>query len=31
LQAMQWEEVSVAEAWNTIVGSLTWENALVVA
>jgi len=31
LQAMQWDEVSVAEAWNTIVGSLTWENALVVA
>jgi hypothetical protein len=31
LQAMQWEEVSVAEQWNTIVGSLTWENALVVA
>ena len=31
LQAMQWEEVSVAEAWNTIVGTLTWENALVVA
>ena len=31
LQAMQWEEVSVAEAWNTIVGSLTWEDALVVA
>jgi hypothetical protein len=28
---MQWDEVSVAEAWNTIVGSLTWENALVVA
>jgi hypothetical protein len=31
LQAMQWEEVSVAEQWNTIVGTLTWENALVVA
>jgi hypothetical protein len=31
LQAMQWEDVSVSEAWNTIVGSLTWENALIVA
>jgi citrate lyase gamma subunit len=31
LQAMKWEDVSVSEAWNTIVGSLTWENALVVA
>ena len=31
LQAMKWEDVSVSEAWNTIVGTLTWENALVVA
>jgi len=31
LQALKWQEVSVAEAWNTIVGSLTWENAVVVA
>lgn len=31
LQAMQWEDVSVAEQWNTIVGTLTWENALLVA
>jgi hypothetical protein len=31
LQAMQWEDVSVVEQWNTIVGTLTWENALVVA
>jgi len=31
LQAMKWEQVSAAEAWNTITGSLTWETALVVA
>jgi len=31
LQAMKWEDVSVSERWNTIVGTLTWENALVVA
>jgi hypothetical protein len=31
LQALKWDEVSVAEQWNTIVGTLTWENALVVA
>jgi hypothetical protein len=31
LQAMKWEDVSVSEHWNTIVGTLTWENALVVA
>jgi hypothetical protein len=31
LQAMQWEDVSVLEAWNTISGSLNWANALVVA
>jgi hypothetical protein len=31
LQAMKWEQVNPAEAWNTITGSLTWETALVVA
>jgi len=31
LQAMQWEDVSVSEHWNTLSPSLTWENALVVA
>lgn len=31
LQAMKWEQVSAAESWNTITGSLTWETALVVA
>ena len=31
LQAMQWQDVSVAEAWNTISGILDWENALIVA
>ena len=31
LQAMQWEDVSAAEAWNTISGSLNWQTALVVA
>jgi hypothetical protein len=31
LQAMSWEQVNIAEAWNTITGSLTWETALVVA
>jgi len=31
LQAMQWQDVSVVEAWNTISGILDWENALVVA
>ena len=31
LQAMQWQDVSVAEAWNTISGSLNWADALVVA
>lgn len=31
LQAMKWEQVSIAESWNTITGSLTWETALVVA
>jgi hypothetical protein len=31
LQAMQWQDVSVAEAWNTISGGLNWADALVVA
>ena len=31
LQAMQWDDVSVAELWNTIAGTLAWENALVIA
>jgi len=31
LQAMSWEQVNIAEAWNTISGTLTWETALVVA
>ena len=31
LQALRWEEVSVSEQWNTILNTLTWENALVVA
>lgn len=31
LQAMAWDQVGVAEAWNTISGSLEWQDALVVA
>jgi len=31
LQAMQWQDVSITEQWNTISGSLTWADALVVA
>ena len=31
LQAMKWQDVSIAESWNTISGVLTWETALVVA
>ena len=31
LQAMQWQDVNIAEAWNTISGTLDWEHALVVA
>ena len=31
LQAMQWQDVPLAEAWNTISGSLEWADALVVA
>jgi hypothetical protein len=31
LQAMQWQDVPIAEQWNTISGSLDWADALVVA
>ena len=31
LQAMKWQDVPIAESWNTISGVLTWETALVVA
>jgi hypothetical protein len=31
LQSMQWQDVSAAELWNTISGSLNWADALVVA
>jgi len=31
LQAMQWQDVAIAEQWNTISGGLTWAEALVVA
>jgi hypothetical protein len=31
LQAMQWQDVSPSETWNTISGSLDWATALVVA
>ena len=31
LQAMSWEQVPIAESWNTITGTLTWETALIVA
>lgn len=31
LQAMQWQDVSAAESWNTISGSLDWASALVVS
>jgi hypothetical protein len=31
LQAMKWQEVSVLEKWNTISGTLEWQNATVVA
>ena len=31
LQAMQWEDVSAAETWSSISGSLDWATALVVA
>jgi len=31
LQAMQWDEVPIAEHWNTISGGLEWQDAIVVA
>ena len=31
LQAMQWDEVPIAELWNTVSGSLEWQDAIVVA
>jgi hypothetical protein len=31
LQAMQWDEVPIAKKWNTISGSLEWQDAIVVA
>jgi len=31
LQAMQWQDVNIAELWNTITPSMTWADALVVA
>ena len=31
IQAMTWQDVSNLETWNTITGSLTWTNALIVA
>lgn len=31
LQAMQWDEVPIAEQWNTISGTLEWQDAIVVA
>lgn len=31
LQAMQWQDVAIAEQWNTISGSLDWATALIVA
>jgi hypothetical protein len=26
--AVQWEQVSASEAWNTLSAILTWENAI---
>jgi hypothetical protein len=31
LQAMAWEDVGAAEQWNTISGTLEWQDAIVVA
>jgi len=31
LQAMEWNEVGALEQWNTISGTLEWQNAIVVA
>jgi hypothetical protein len=31
LQSMQWDDVSVAETWNTITSTLDWNSAIIVA
>lgn len=31
LQALRWEQVPIAEQWNTLSGTLEWQNATVVA
>ncbi|CAB4163452.1 hypothetical protein UFOVP796_18 [uncultured Caudovirales phage] len=31
LQSMQWDDVSVAETWNTLSNTLTWNQAIIVA
>jgi uncharacterized membrane protein (Fun14 family) len=31
LQSMQWDDVSVAETWNTISSTLDWNEAIIVA
>jgi hypothetical protein len=31
LQAMRWNDVPITERWNTILSTLTWENATIVA
>jgi hypothetical protein len=31
LQALQWDDVSVAETWNTLLNTLTWDQAIIVA
>lgn len=31
LFAMRWNDVPIVEMWSTILGTLTWENATIVA
>jgi hypothetical protein len=31
LIAQQWEDVNIAEAWNTVVNTLEWQTATIVA
>lgn len=31
LQALQWDDVSVAETWYTLLNTLTWDQAIIVA
>lgn len=31
LRSMQWDDVSVAETWNTLLNTLTWDQAIIVA